>query len=255
MLHFRSYGSTGGLCVILHGLLGSGENWQSPSNKLASSGYKVYTLDLRNPGQSFHSDKMDYPVMAQDVHLFIRRLNVGPVNVIGHSMGGKVGMELALSNPDDISRLVVVDISPFRYKPMYANVFRALEGIDIKKLKNRGQADRQLEKTVSDRMVRLFLLKNLGRTRDGQFYWKINLKALANNYHHIWDGIDTARAFNKPVLFMEGEKSEAGIKLQFEEIKKAFPRAAYTMIKGAGHWVHSEKPREFLHSVTSFLGE
>lgn len=253
-LHYRTVGSSGPLCLILHGLLGSGENWQTPAEKLSAAGYRVCIPDMRNHGASFHDNKMDYPVMAEDVHRLLRGLGAGPALVIGHSMGGKTGMELALSHPEDVEKLVVVDISPYRYKPLYANVFTALRDIDVTALSARSRADRQLQEKVPDRLVRLFLLKNLRRDRKGNFFWRINLEALAENYHHIWAGIDTSRTFGKPVLFLEGEKSEAGIKLQFEEIKKPFPRAEYKMVPGAGHWVHSEKPEEFHSAVTDFFG-
>lgn len=252
-LYSGRFGHRGPACVILHGLLGSGENWQTPAKKLATSGFTVYTPDLRNHGNSFHHEEMDYTVMAEDIHRFISDLHEKEVFVIGHSMGGKVGMELALRYPGDVRALVVVDISPFRYKPVYANVFSALQDIAVGTLNSRSQADRQLEEKVPDRMVRLFLLKNLRRDENGSFYWRINLKALSKNYHHIWAEIDTSGSYEKPVLFVEGEKSEAGIKPQFDKIKEIFPSAAYRMIEGAGHWVHSEKPKEFLRSVKEFL--
>ena len=188
-LHYRRFGDAGPVCIILHGLLGSGENWQAPAKKLAAAGYLVYAPDMRNHGMSFHADEMDYPVMAEDVHRLVRDLGSGPVRLIGHSMGGKIGMELALAHPEDLEKLIVVDISPFRYKPLYANVFTALQDIDAGALTSRSQADRQLQAKVSDRLVRLFLLKNLRRNKDGTFYWRINLQALADNYHHIWAGV------------------------------------------------------------------
>ncbi len=254
-LHYRQFGEAGPVCVILHGLLGSGENWQTPAKKLAAAGSRVYVPDMRNHGGSFHAADMDYPIMAEDVYRLLRGFGTGPARVIGHSMGGKIGMELALSHPEAVEKLVVVDISPYRYKPLYANVFTALRDIDVSALSARSQADRQLAEKVPDRLVRLFLLKNLRRDKQGAFSWKINLEALANNYHHIWAGIDTSRTFEKPVLFLEGEKSEAGIQLQFREIQKTFPLAEYSMVSGAGHWLHAEKPREFHIAVTDFFGE
>jgi len=251
-LNYQQFGRSGPVCIILHGLLGSSDNWISMAKRIGRH-YRVYALDLRNHGASFHSPEMGYPEMAEDVRRFIEGITGGPACVIGHSMGGKAGMELALSFPDVVERLVVVDISPFRYRALYNNVFDRLKKLHISELKSRGEADRELVEHIPDRMLRLFLLKNIGRNDSGGFSWKVNLDALAVNYHKIWDSIDTSRQFEKPVLFMEGELSNAEIKLQFEEIKKTFPLAEYKLMKNAGHWVHSEKPDDFYRTVKNFL--
>ena len=144
-------------------------------------------------------------------------------------------------------------ISPFRYRALYTNVFDMLRKLNISELKSRSDADRELAEHIPDRLLRLFLLKNISRNDSGGFFWKINLDALAGNYHKIWDSIDTSRKYEGPVLFMEGELSNAEIKLQFNEIEKTFPLAEYVMVKKAGHWIHSEKPDEFYRKVKNFI--
>ncbi|MFP4561917.1 MAG: alpha/beta fold hydrolase [Spirochaetia bacterium] len=251
VLRYAKYGS-GRPLIILHGLLGSGDNWQSQAKHLAR-GYAVYTPDLRNHGSSFHDEEMSYPAMAEDVRRLMHADTIERPFVMGHSMGGKTAMELALRYPKDVEALVVVDIAPFPYKPIYGNLFSALEHVDVESITGRKDAEEQLKPYVSDRMVRLFLLKNLRRTDEGGFAWRVNLESLSRHYNEIWAGLEGNRVFEGPVLFVEGEKSRAEITERWDEIKEYFPRAENVVIPRAGHWVHAEKPREFLRIVTGFL--
>lgn len=252
-LYYQQFGSAGPDLIILHGLLGSGDNWRSHAKRLAGT-HRVFCLDLRNHGRSFHAPEMDYPVMARDVYRFITEYCRAPVRVLGHSMGGKGAMELALEYPDRIESLVVVDISPFEYEPVYSNVFSALLDLDLAHLKSRRDADELLSRRVPDRMLRLFLLKNLKREKSGKFRWKINLEGLSRNYRSIWAGLDMDRSYTGPALFIEGGSSDAGIGEDWEDILQSFPAAQYTVIEEAGHWVHSERPDRFYDAVSSFFG-
>lgn len=252
-LFYREFGngSREGLAV-LHGLLGSGENWRGPAKKL-SAHFDVVTLDLRNHGNSFHADKMDYPTMAADVFQTLTAVSPEPWRVLGHSMGGKVAMKMALSRPEAVEKLVVVDIAPFRYKPIYGNLFESLQHIDPAAISSRGDADRKLQAYVPDRLVRHFLLKNLVRNPDGSYSWRVNIDSLKENYPNIWAGIEDEGKYEGPTLFIEGERSESGISEQFGEIRRWFPNAVLERIPKAGHWVHSENPSAFLAAVTRFL--
>jgi pimeloyl-ACP methyl ester carboxylesterase len=251
LLRYEKYGS-GRPLIILHGLLGSGENWHSPAKHLAHR-YAVYTPDLRNHGSSFHDEEMSYPAMAEDIRALMGAETLERPFVMGHSMGGKAAMELALSYPEDVEALVVVDIGPFPYKPIYGNIFSALEHVDVDSISSRREAEEELKPYVSDRRVRLFLLKNLRRTDEGGFAWRVNLDALSRHYKDIWAGLEEGRVYEGPVLFVEGEKSQAEITERWDEVVRLFPRARNTVIPKAGHWVHAEKPREFLRTVTGFL--
>ena len=251
VLAFGKYGS-GRPLIILHGLLGSGENWKSQAKHLARR-YAVYTPDLRNHGSSFHDEQMSYPVMAEDVRRMMDEETIAGPLVMGHSMGGKTAMELALRYPEDVEALVVVDIAPFPYKPVYSNLFSALEKVDVNAVGSRKEAEEQLKPYVSDRMVRLFLLKNLRRPAAGGFAWRVNLAALSRHYTDIWGGLEGSRVYRGPVLFVEGEKSGSGITERWDEITELFPSAEKAVIPKTGHWVHAEKPREFLHVVSGFL--
>jgi len=252
-LFYREFGNeSGDVLAVLHGLLGSGENWNGPAKKLSRS-FNVVTLDLRNHGRSFHAAKMDYPTMAEDVYETLSSLRPGPWRVLGHSMGGKVAMKLALSRPESVEKLIVLDIAPFRYKPIYGNLFAHLQQIDPSTIRSRGDADIKLQPYVRDRRVRHFLLKNLVRNPDGSYSWRVNIDALKENYRNIWAGIEDERRYDGPTLFIEGERSEAGISGRFDEIRQWFPNAVLERIPKAGHWVHSENPEAFLSAVTRFL--
>lgn len=250
-LNYEKYGS-GRPLIILHGLLGSGENWRTPAKQLARR-YAVYTPDLRNHGSSFHDEEMSYPVMAEDIRRFMDAEGIeGPI-VLGHSMGGKAAMELALRHPGDVASLVVVDIAPFDYKPVYSNIFSALRHVDIDSVRTRKDAEEELKPYVHDRMVRMFLLKNLRRNEGEGFSWRVNLDALSRHYGEIWAGLEGGRVYEGPVLFVEGEKSGSEITERWDEIVELFPSAQKEVIPRAGHWVHAEKPKEFFHKVRGFL--
>lgn len=162
-------------------------------------------------------------------------------------------MKLALSRPESVEKLIVLDIAPFRYKPIYGNLFARLQQIDPSAIRSRGDADRKLQPYVRDRRVRHFLLKNLVRNPDGSYSWRVNIDALKENYRNIWAGIEDERRYDGPTLFIEGERSEAGISGRFDEIRQWFPNAVLERIPKAGHWVHSENPEAFLSAVTRFL--
>ena len=252
-LHYREYGyEDSDPLIILHGLLGSADNWHTPAGHL--SGHRhIFSVDQRNHGKSPHLPEMNYPAMAGDLDEFLEIHGIHAADVMGHSMGGKTAMELALSRPEKVNKLIVVDISPFFDRPVYENIFEALVDLDVNSLKARSEADSRLAEKVPDRMLRLFLLKNLRRDDEGNFYWRINLEALNSHYNRIWEPVAGDRVFEGPVLFIEGEKGGSGLSDDFPRIRELFPNAGLERIAGAGHWVHSEQPEAFLDAVKRFL--
>lgn len=253
-LHFESYGNGHGApLVILHGLFGSLDNWHSISRRL-SERLEVLALDQRNHGQSPHSPEMNYPIMAEDVAKFIRSRGLERANILGHSMGGKTAMELALACPELVEKLIVVDIAPRAYSPRHGEIFRGLLGLNLAEFQTRAQVGDALEPAIPDKTVRQFLLKNVTRDAQGTFRWKLNLKDICANYGRLSEALEE-RVFNGPTLVIRGGTSRYIREEDAELIRRYFPKAQLRTLPQAGHWVHAEAPEAFLELVTGFLAD
>ncbi|NJN34222.1 MAG: alpha/beta fold hydrolase [Saprospiraceae bacterium] len=254
-LNFKEFGQ-GEPVVILHGLFGTLDNWQTVA-KMLSEHFLVYILDLRNHGRSPHTEGVvDYASMAEDVGLFMQQNWLHEARVVGHSMGGKVAMALALTQPDWVKKLAIVDIAPKTYRGGHEQIFDALFSIDLAKLTDRKEAERLLtEKLGDDSGTIQFLLKNLSRkpeSEGGGFEWKMNLDVLHRDYSNILSDV-VEGIFDKETLFIRGSQSNYIQDIDFKTIMKRFPKAELTTIAGAGHWVHAEKPRELCAALLDFL--
>lgn len=248
----QTYGDAGGPIVILHGLLGSGRNWTSIAKRLAQT-HKVVTLDLRNHGASAWSGDMSYPLMAADVRSFIERTALGPVTLIGHSMGGKTAMRLALGAPSLIERLVVVDIAPVDYRHGFGAYVDAMRAIDVEALSSRGEVDDLLAANVSEPAVRAFLLQNLVRQEQG-FTWRPNLDGLGTAMPALMSFPTEDRDyFAGPALFLAGVNSEYVKPSDRGAIERLFHQADIRTVADAGHWLHAEQPTAFMAHVQQFL--
>ena len=201
ILFARQIGS-GEPVLILHGLLGSSDNWISVARELGEF-YTVYSLDLRNHGRSFHSDHFDYPVLSEDVKGFIDQQGLEQVSMIGHSMGGKTAMQFAYLYPDNLRKLVVVDIAPRSYPPYNLIAVDALLNLDLAAITRLNQADELLQKVIPDASERMSHLKNLKRNPDGTYRWQVNLAAIRNTYTAISDAVIAGRFTKKASLFVE----------------------------------------------------
>lgn len=255
-LNYQQYSDEGEDLVILHGLFGNLKNWNWHARELASE-FRVFSLDLRNHGDSPHSDSMGYEEMADDVLDFLDGQALGSAAFVGHSMGGKVAMQLALKHPERVSRLLVADISPVAYgeeRGDHENVFAGLLSIDTATLESRSAAENQLAAHVTDRAVRQFLVSNLIRDEKGQFRWRFNLPALHNNYASLRSGVGNHGSYDGPVLFVKGALSNYIREEDWPLIVTLFPNAAIKTIMGAGHWLHAEKPQLFHKLARDFLG-
>ena len=237
--------------IIMHGLFGTLENWGGQIKAL-SEHFTVYAVDLRNHGRSPHSDQISYPLMASDIIQLMDQQGLGSAHILGHSMGGKVAMQLAMNNPERINKLIVVDIAPVQYPDHHNDVFAGLNSIDLSHLKSRSEADLQLARHIPETGVRQFLLKNLYRNELKQFAWRMNLPALETRYNEI-SRPPTGPAYDKGMLFIKGEKSDYITAAYRDEILRLFPKAGYRIIKDAGHWPHAEKAVAFTKLVISFL--
>jgi esterase len=250
-LHHETYGQ-GHPLIILHGLLGTQENWRTLSKAFGEQ-FQVFALDQRNHGRSPHSEVFTYEAMSEDLHDFMQEHQLTSAHVLGHSMGGKVAMRFAITYPDLVDSLVVVDIAPKVYPPGHDDVFAGLYALDLPTLRSRQDADAALAQHLPDLALGQFLLKNLERTESGAFRWRINLDGIRDNYHEMLKGFDLTGTVPKPTLFIKGADSGYIKDDDIVAIRALFPRARLVTIPGTGHWVHAEAPREFARIVTEFL--
>lgn len=249
-LRFRDAGS-GAPIVILHGLFGSGRNWQTVAERLRSH-YRVITVDLRNHGDSPHADAMSYAGMAADVLAMLDSLRLTTCTLLGHSMGGKVAMTMALTAPERVERLVAVDIAPVSYAERFSPLVDSMLALPVETLRNRAEASRCLEAAEPDAGVRSFLLHNLV-ARDGGYAWRINLPAIRAALGEIRAFPETSGHYDGPTLFLRGEHSNAVLDEHTDRIRSHFKHASIQTIAGAGHWPHTETPDAFLAALLDFL--
>ena len=252
LLHFQELGE-GRPVIILHGLFGSSRNWQGIARTLAEN-HHVITPDLRNHGQSFHESSMSYIDMADDIIALCDHLNLSDSVLIGHSMGGKVAMTIALTHPEQFSALVIADIAPFDYEHGFHDLVEAMLKMDLKNLKHRTDAEAQLRAITDDMNVIQFILQNLVRV-DGKFSWRINLDTISASLSSLSQFPENLknRSCHIPSLFLGGSESHYMKSVHNAAIYRHFPAAEITMIEGSGHWLHAEKPKEFLHEVKAFI--
>ncbi len=250
-LNYKSFGS-GEPVIILHGLFGMLDNWQTMAKRLAKD-FTVFTVDQRNHGRSPHMDDISYPLMAEDLLLFMEHHWIYNAHIIGHSMGGKTAMQFALDHSDMVNKLVVVDMAPKVSRGHHDLVFDALLGIDLKTLDSRTTAAQLVSEKVSDISVVRFLLKNLTRDKAGQYRWKMNLPVILKEYKKILAAISGNEPVDNKTLFVKGGTSDYIGDSDMPEINALFPNARLTVVESAGHWVHAESPDELYALLTDFL--
>lgn len=252
-LNYKVYGQ-GEPVIILHGLFGTLDNWQTLARQLAEN-YSVFTLDQRNHGRSPHSDAHDYHSMAEDLRHFMESHWMFGASIIGHSMGGKTAMQFALDHPDMVKKLVVVDISPKAYPGSHHDIFDALLSLELDKMETRQEADRQLARLIHEEDIRLFLMKNLTRRKEGGYELKINLPVLHKHYEDVLAAVSGDHPYEGPALFIKGGRSRHMQPGDEVLIKQLFPAAVIETIGHAGHWVHAEAPGDLLELVKNFLSK
>ena len=252
MLHYKVFGE-GDPLIILHGLFGMLDNWRTVARKLEEK-YQCILVDLRNHGKSPHADEMNYKAMAEDVKELIDDLQLKSPVVLGHSMGGKTAMQLALDHPDTLQKIIVVDISPTRYPPHHETILKAIQSVEPSKLTERSEAEEILRSYLGDDEANIqFLLKNISRKPEGGFEWKANMSVLINQYDAIMAGIDADTVFEKPALFVRGERSNSLKDEDWPVIVKLFPLAELVTIANAGHWVHADQPQALIDTLIAFM--
>jgi esterase len=249
-LNYKELGQ-GQPLVILHGLLGSLDNWMTLAKKYAEK-YHVFLIDQRNHGKSDWSEEWNYEVMSQDVAEFVETHQLENMILMGHSMGGKTAMWYATQFPDKVAKLVIVDKSPRWYAVTHDKIVDTLLGMDIANMTSRNDADAYLTPYFPDFGMRQFLLKNLDRDSNNQFVWKANLKVIRKNMDIVGEALPKNTVFEKPTLFIRGSKSDYILDSDKDLIQKHFPQYQLATIE-AGHWLHAENPKAFLEATLSFF--
>ncbi|MFP4228064.1 MAG: alpha/beta fold hydrolase [Salinivenus sp.] len=252
-LHYKKYGTDGPPLVVLHGLLGAHGNWHTLCRTAFQDVATVYAVDQRNHGRSPHRDRIDYPTMAADIRSFLTRHDLGSAALLGHSMGGKTAMQMALRYPERVDQLIVVDIAPGGYPPQHDELLAALARIDPTEYDDRDAIDQELATDVPSWPIRQFLLKNLHY--DGtQYTWQMNLEAIRAHYDDILAPVQpNGQAYEGPALFVRGGESDYVRADDEPDIRSLFPNARIETIDGAGHWVHVDASDTLAEMVTDFL--
>jgi len=252
LLHARIIG-TGAPLLVLHGYFGMGDNWKSFANTFANS-FEVHLLDQRNHGRSFHADAFDYELMVADVHAYMQAHKLEKTHLLGHSMGGKIAMLFAVTYPELVEKLMLVDIAPRMYPPHHQAILAALNSIDFTVQTSRKLVDDKLATRIPEMGVRQFLLKNCYWKEKGQLAFRFNLASLTENNDEVGVALPSFTQFEAATLFLKGENSDYITAEEIPLIHAHFPAAQVVTIKGAGHWLHAENPVDFYAAVTSFLG-
>jgi esterase len=260
-LFYRTVGE-GQPLVILHGLYGASDNWHTIAGKLSDK-FKVVIPDLRNHGQSPHDDEMDFKVMSEDVTGLLDRLNIQKCILLGHSMGGKLAMQIALGHAHRVEKLVVVDVAPRSYLSAYSKhyefhkqVIGKMKSLDIHRLQSRQEAEEKLMEAAGSIQVVQFLLKNLKSKKEGGYEWKLNMDAIHRSLHKLIDGLGDGQGkvtLQTPALFIKGALSDYIEEGDMAQIKEIFPQSRIETVEGTGHWVHAEKMDAFLEILLNFI--
>jgi pimeloyl-ACP methyl ester carboxylesterase len=252
-LAFEEYGEASSQpLIILHGFFASSRNWRFIAKKLAEF-YHIYLVDMRNHGLSPQCVEMDYPSMADDLKLFMEQHDLPTANILGHSMGGKVAMWFALQHPERVQNLIVADISPVSYQHNFDHTIQALIDLPLDQIANRKQADEFLSSAISEQAYRQFLLQNL-QLNEGKYSWRIDLDIFYQTADNIIAFPETALIFpdNENVLFIMGGNSNY---LNTKAIDACFPNAEISILEGANHWLHVDKPEDFCINVIEFINK
>ncbi|MGY3942681.1 alpha/beta fold hydrolase [Aeromonas tecta] len=250
-MNFKEQGQ-GPAVILIHGLFGSLDNLGLLARPLSEQ-FRVISLDLRNHGASFHSDEMTYPQQAADVLALLDHLGLAQVAIVGHSMGGKVAMQLAKLAPARIRKLVVADIAPVAYPhARHRNVFAGLNATLANPPQSRNEAEALLAQHIEIPGVRQFLLKSFAKSESG-WGWRFNVPALERNYANIMGWPDDQTRFEGPTLFIKGGDSDYVLPEYTGMVTAQFPAANARVIAGTGHWLHAEKPALFNKLVVDFL--
>lgn len=252
LLNHKIVGS-GRPMVILHGMLGMLDNWSSFARTLEHD-FQVILVDQRNHGRSFHDHNMRYQDLANDLVPLFEELGLESAIVMGHSMGGKTAMQFALSFPERVSDLIVLDIAPRKYHGNHNYIFAALQSLDLSLYSTRRDVRQKVLEQI-DPGTTDFLLKNLARQPDGSYSWRLGLDEIYQAYDQLRDAPVTTKPYEGHTLFVKGERSPYIKEGDLEVIRQFFPQARLEQLADAGHWLHADQPQPLLRSVLNFLAQ
>jgi pimeloyl-ACP methyl ester carboxylesterase len=239
--------------IIIHGFLGMSDNWKTLGLQFAQLGFQIHLLDMRNHGKSFHSDEFNYEIMVEDVKAYINFHQLQHVTLLGHSMGGKIAMLFATIYPEYVEKLIIADIGPKYYAPHHQTILEALNAVDFSKKPNRSEVDEIVSKYITDFGTKQFLLKNVYWKSPEALGFRFNLPVFNEKISEIGTALPFENQFDKPVLFLRGDKSDYILDADFETILHHFPLAIIKTIPNSGHWLHAENPSAFYSEVEKFV--
>ncbi|MEP1446772.1 MAG: alpha/beta fold hydrolase [Paraglaciecola sp.] len=239
--------------MLIHGLFGSLDNLSALRRQFTDT-YQVISIDLPDHGKSAFTPQISFELYANRISELLNDLEIKHLTLVGHSLGGKVAMQLALNQTEKVSRLVVLDIAPVKYSARHNNVFAGLNNVDLKQITSRKEADSALSQYVEDGATRQFLLKSL-YNQDQSWGWRFNLKQLQHDYAMISAAITSDTQFLGPVLFIKGEHSDYILPQHKQAVLQLFPNSEYKMVSGTGHWLHAEKPELCGKIISAFLSK
>ncbi len=239
--------------LIIHGFLGMSDNWKTLGQQFAENGFEVHLLDLRNHGRSFHSEEWSYEVMVGDVIAYCDEKQLSSVDVLGHSMGGKVAMLMATLYPERVEKLIVADIGPKFYPQHHQDILGGLNAVDFSLKPSRNEVEDILKPYIPDFGTRQFLLKNLYWAAPGQLAFRFNLEVFNQNLDAIGKPLSEGLVFDKPTLFIRGGASNYVLDTDIDQILEHFPQLKLETIPNVGHWLHAENPKMFYELTFGFL--
>tara|TARA_B100000809_G_C15132174_1_gene528913 strand:- start:1227 stop:1994 length:768 start_codon:yes stop_codon:yes gene_type:complete len=239
--------------IILHGFLGMGDNWKSLGKRFSEQGYQVHLVDQRNHGKSFHSESFNYSFLAEDLKKYCDFHKLEDFVLLGHSMGGKTAMEYAVNYPEELSKLIIVDIGPKQYPLHHQDILKALSVLDFSIIKTRKKANEVISEYIKNAGVRQFLAKNLYWKQQDELALRINLPVLIENIKEVGKSLSENSIYDKETLFLRGANSNYIEKIDKFLIKKQFPNSEIKTIENAGHWLHAENPKDFYNEVINFI--
>ena len=252
MIFSRIYGK-GEAIIIIHGLFGMSDNWNSIGKKI-SENYNVHILDLRNHGRSFHNANFSYDDMSNDLHEYLLHHNIQKPILIGHSLGGKVAMNFSFKNSEKVKGLIVVDIAPKTYNiDFHINILSVLSRVSLFNYSSRDEIDKVLSKDIPEPSIRSFLMKNLYRQENKNFKWRFNIEVLRKELSNIKNADFLNGELTLPTIFIKGGNSSYINSNDEILISKHFKNSRISEVVGAGHWVHAEKPDLFYKEVMAFI--